>query len=64
MGGEEPRLFVQADLVSPGGFRFRVKMNAHEIRLYPMQEGDSFKAFMEFYHIVLERIDTDAEPVP
>lgn len=59
---EEGSLFMSADLVSPRGYRFRLRADENEMRLFPGGEQD-LRAFLDFYDLVLTHIDSDAEIV-
>jgi hypothetical protein len=52
-------LFVSADLFSPRGHWFRVKVIGNEIRVFPGIDFDLID-FMAFYDMVVDRLDPEA----
>lgn len=59
---QEGSLFLTSDLVTTQGVRFRIKADERSVRMLPVGEPN-FGAFMEFYQVVVNAIDPDAELV-
>lgn len=57
---EEGSLFLNSDVLTEEGDRFRIKASEDTIRVLPVDQHD-FSVFMAFYEFVVDEVDPEAE---